>query len=44
VRTSDVVTFFTRFGDLVGNGAAIAAVLIVLVSVGRSRREGRRGG
>jgi apolipoprotein N-acyltransferase len=42
VRTSDVVTFFTRFGDLVGNGAAIAAVLIVLAAV-RRERVGARG-
>jgi hypothetical protein len=38
------VTLYTRFGDVTGNGAAVAAVLIVLVSVGRSRREGRRRG
>ena len=37
VRTTDVVTFYTRFGDLVGNGAAIAAFLFVLVSVRRTR-------
>ncbi len=39
VTTSDVTTFYTRFGDLVGNGAAIATLLVVLVSVQRSRRR-----
>jgi len=39
VRTSDVITFYTRYGDLVGNGAAIAALLFVLASVHRSRRS-----
>jgi apolipoprotein N-acyltransferase len=44
VHTTDVVTLYTRFGDVTGNGAAVAALLIVLVSVGRSRREGRQRG
>jgi apolipoprotein N-acyltransferase len=39
VYTTDVVTFYTRYGDLVGNGAAIAALLFVLASVYRSRRS-----
>jgi len=38
VYTTDVVTFYTRYGDLVGNGAAIAALLFVLASLHRSRR------
>jgi apolipoprotein N-acyltransferase len=45
VRTTDVVTFFTRYGDLVGNGSAAAALLLVLASarLGRgSPREERR--
>ncbi len=33
VRTTDVLTFYTRFGDLVGNGAAAAAFLLVLASL-----------
>lgn len=37
VLTTDVVTFYTRFGDLVGNGAAVAALLLVLASVGLAR-------
>jgi apolipoprotein N-acyltransferase len=32
VRTTDVITFYTRFGDLVGNGAAGAALLLMLAS------------
>ena len=39
VRTSDVLTFYTRFGDLVGNAAAFAAALFVLVALGRTRRR-----
>ena len=39
VQTTDVITFYTRYGDLVGNGAAIAALLMVMVSVARTRRE-----
>lgn len=37
VRTSDVVTFYTRFGDLAGSGAAIAALLLTVASFGASR-------
>jgi len=39
VRTTDVITFYTRFGDLVGNGAAIAAFLLVVVAIRRMRRS-----
>ena len=38
LRTTNVTTFYTRYGDLVGNGAAITALLLVLASVHRSRR------
>jgi len=38
VHTSDVLTFYTRFGDLAGNGAAVAAFLFVIVSIRRSKR------
>jgi apolipoprotein N-acyltransferase len=38
VHTTDVTTFYTRYGDLVGNGAAMVALLLVLVSVYRNRR------
>jgi apolipoprotein N-acyltransferase len=45
VRTTDVVTFFTRYGDLVGNGSAAAALFLVLASVrlgrGAPREESR---
>ncbi|HSH76096.1 MAG TPA: apolipoprotein N-acyltransferase [Longimicrobiales bacterium] len=44
VRTTDVVTFYTRFGDLAGNGSAMAAVVLVLASVGLSRGAGLRSG
>ena len=37
VRTTDVVTFYTRWGDLVGNGAALAALLIVVAAIVRGR-------
>lgn len=39
VRTTDVVTLYTRYGDLVGNGSALAALLVVLVSLARGRAE-----
>ena len=32
VRTTDIVTFYTRFGDLVGNGSAIAALVLLVAS------------
>jgi len=32
VRTSDVVTFYTRFGDLVGNGAALLALALAIAA------------
>jgi len=41
VRTTDVLTFYTRFGDLAGTGAAIAALVLVLASYRLAR--GRAG-
>ena len=38
VLTTDVLTFYTRYGDLAGNGAAVAAVLLVVASAGLARR------
>jgi apolipoprotein N-acyltransferase len=38
VRTTDITTFYTRFGDLVGNGAAIAALVLLVASFGIGRR------
>ena len=38
VLTTDEITFFTRFGDLAGNGAAFAAALLLLASLRFSRR------
>ncbi len=32
VYTTDVRTFYTRFGDLVGNGSAAGALLLVLLA------------
>jgi apolipoprotein N-acyltransferase len=32
VLTTDVVTFYTRYGDLMGSGSALAALLLVIVS------------
>ncbi len=39
VLTTDEITFFTRFGDLAGNGAAFAAFLLILASLKFSRRS-----
>jgi apolipoprotein N-acyltransferase len=44
VRTTDVVTFYTRFGDLMGNGSALAAVVLVLASAALSRGAVRMSG
>jgi apolipoprotein N-acyltransferase len=38
VRTTDVVTYYTRFGDVVGNGSAFAALLVLLASMALARR------
>jgi apolipoprotein N-acyltransferase len=38
VYTTDVTTFYTRYGDLLGNGSAAAAVLLVLVAWRLRRR------
>lgn len=40
VRTTDVLTLYTRYGDLVGNGSAAAALILVVASIalGRPRR------
>ena len=42
VYTTDVVTFYTRYGDLVGTGAALAALLLTLASFWLSRWGGGR--
>jgi apolipoprotein N-acyltransferase len=39
VFTTDVLTFYTRYGDLVGNGSAIAALVLLLASFGLGRRR-----
>jgi len=39
VRTTDILTFYTRFGDLTGNGSALAAVLLLAASFGLGRRR-----
>lgn len=41
VTTSGVLTFHTRFGDLVGPGSALAVVLLLLAA-GRGREGGRQ--
>ncbi len=38
VYTTDVVTFYTRFGDLAGNGSAVAALVLVLAASRLKRR------
>ncbi|HUF77002.1 MAG TPA: apolipoprotein N-acyltransferase [Longimicrobiales bacterium] len=40
VLTTDVLTFYTRFGDLVGNGSAAAALILIVASVWLARRRG----
>jgi apolipoprotein N-acyltransferase len=42
VRTTDIVTFYTRYGDLLGSGSAMAALLLVLASVWLARGAGAR--
>jgi apolipoprotein N-acyltransferase len=39
VRTTDVVTFYTRYGDLVGHGSAMAALLVLIGSFWLERRR-----
>jgi apolipoprotein N-acyltransferase len=39
VRTTDITTFYTRYGDLVGHGAAAAALLLILWSFWLDRRR-----
>jgi apolipoprotein N-acyltransferase len=39
VRTTDVLTLYTRFGDVVGNGSAAAALILLLASVWLGRRR-----
>ena len=41
VYTTDVLTFYTRYGDLTGNGAAVAALVLVLASFRLGRRDER---
>jgi apolipoprotein N-acyltransferase len=38
VQTTDVLTFYTRFGDLVGSGSAAAALLLLVASFSLGRR------
>jgi len=38
VYTTDVLTFYTRFGDLAGNGSAVAALILVLAASRLRRR------
>jgi len=39
VRTTDVLTFYTRHGDLTGNGSAVAALVLLVASFGLERRR-----
>lgn len=39
VYTTDVVTFYTRYGDLLGNASALGALLLVVGSVYLTRRR-----
>ncbi len=39
VVTTDVLTFYTRYGDLVGNGSAMAALVLLVASFYFSRRR-----
>lgn len=40
VYTTDITTFYTRFGDLLGNGSAVGALALVLAAVALKRRYG----
>jgi apolipoprotein N-acyltransferase len=42
VYTTDIRTFYTRFGDLAGDGSAAAALVLILAAVGLRRRYGER--
>lgn len=44
VLTTDVLTFYTRYGDLVGNGTAVAALILVLASILRGTGPRSRAG
>jgi len=39
VRTTDIVTFYTRYGDLLGSGSAIAALVLLVASFRSGRRR-----
>jgi len=39
VYTTDIVTLYTRFGDVLGNGSALAALLLSVVSIYDMRRR-----
>jgi len=41
VLTTDVITFFTRYGDLVGNAAAAATLMLLLWGAANDRRRRR---
>lgn len=43
VRTTDVLTFYTRFGDLAGTGSALAAFCLAIAVLGPLRRRGAHG-
>lgn len=40
VQTTDILTFYARYGDLTGTGAAAAALLLLLASFALERRRG----
>jgi len=42
VLTTDVLTFYTRFGDLVGNGSAFAGLVLLIASFALGRRRSGR--
>jgi len=45
VQSTDIMTFYTRYGDLLGNGSAVAALLLLMASFWLGRRldpPGRR--
>lgn len=43
VRTTDTLTFYTRYGDLVGSAAALAALCLALAVTGPLRRRSHVG-
>jgi apolipoprotein N-acyltransferase len=40
VRTTALTTFYTRYGDLLGNASAIGALILLISAIAVGRRKG----